>query len=574
MVDNMRENKRLGALHDTFVYERKISGSTTSIVVPAYAWKFSSVTFSQGDKVEQWCAGTLDELEEISRLFIAGNLNQIEKILRECKTAFGLILRVGERVLAICDRVQSYPLFVETQNSTLISVTADGRFFRDALHGKRLREDALQTFAMTGYCLGSETLVDGVRRLRPGEICVGEHGEYRFFHYYQYRPTFSRAGIDSATLRRELGETLDAIISEFVEKANGRKVLLSLSAGFDSRLLLGKLVEHGCRDLITFSYGTNGNMESREAKRFAEQLGVPWMFIPTDETDIEDYRSGQCVEFMRFAGGVHTTPVMTEYFALKRLSEMGYSRQNSILLNGQTGDFLSGGHLVEVTGFFELSQVIYRKHFSLKYKLGEFPDDMLDNSELKRWADNHQFSIEDIEGDDLHCFNICFEWQERQANYVVNQQRAYDWFSMDWFLPLWHPLLMDFYESVPSRLQLDQKLYIEYLQEWNYKGIFDKLRTPYDPWPKYKLPVQITGRFLGIALGRRAKDKFYQLAQYISDQYYLYRFFNGLIYLKHYESIRNPATLFTVDSLVSLKRDMGIVPDAGIETELADALGR
>ena len=54
----------------------------------------------------------------------------------------------------------------------------------------------------------------------------------------------------------------------------------------------------------------------------------------------------------------------------------------------------------------------------------------------------------------------------------MNQQRAYEFIGHEWRLPLWDPLYMEFWESVPKRYKINQLLYKEVLHENNWGGVW------------------------------------------------------------------------------------------------------
>jgi len=51
------------------------------------------------------------------------------------------------------------------------------------------------------------------------------------------------------------------------------------------------------------------------------------------------------------------------------------------------------------------------------------------------------------------------DWQERQAKFIVNSVRVYEFWGYEWRIPLWDNQLMDFFSGVPLKLRLEKKLY-------------------------------------------------------------------------------------------------------------------
>lgn len=66
------------------------------------------------------------------------------------------------------------------------------------------------------------------------------------------------------------------------------------------------------------------------------------------------------------------------------------------------------------------------------------------------------------------------EYENRQAKYVVNCQRLYDYNKIDWLLPLWNISFVKFWKSVPIEYKLNQMLYKKVLYELNLGNVWTK----------------------------------------------------------------------------------------------------
>ena len=54
-----------------------------------------------------------------------------------------------------------------------------------------------------------------------------------------------------------------------------------------------------------------------------------------------------------------------------------------------------------------------------------------------------------------------FNVQERQAKFIVNSVRAYEYFGYEWLIPLWDNALFDFWAKVPITLRYQRRLYFQ-----------------------------------------------------------------------------------------------------------------
>ena len=76
----------------------------------------------------------------------------------------------------------------------------------------------------------------------------------------------------------------------------------------------------------------------------------------------------------------------------------------------------------------------------------------------------------------------------RQTKHVVNCQRVYDYYNLDWLLPLWNKSFIKFWQTVPLKYKFNQLLY-EVLNELNYGGVWNQeyIVKPYitSAWIKF-----------------------------------------------------------------------------------------
>ena len=394
---------------DMLVYLASGKSTQQTVCVSKYAWSSHTIMLENGDHLECWLAGQISSLSDLAELVSSRSTAEINLFLRREQRAFGVIIRFADYLFAACDRVQSYPIFWEQCGDDLV-VSSDPRYFRSEHYKGRLRTELLTLFKASGYSLGSDTMVQGVKRVRPGESIMHEGaGTVVSERYYLYMPELSRNVEAPETLRDELGNVIDEIVTSLISDADGRPIVLPLSAGFDSRLLLGKLVEHGADNLITFSYGTLGNMEAGEAKKFAEQVGVPWFFVAPDKSDVEEYKRGELREYLRFSGGIHTTSAVTEYFALKKMAEKGYVGDHVLYINGQSGDFLTGGHLFIEPDIDAYLDRIMAKHFGLLALDADSPIRKEFKKVLLGWASENDIAEANQEEFLPHRFHLLFE---------------------------------------------------------------------------------------------------------------------------------------------------------------------
>jgi len=70
-----------------------------------------------------------------------------------------------------------------------------------------------------------------------------------------------------------------------------------------------------------------------------------------------------------------------------------------------------------------------------------------------------------------------FDFNERQAKFIVNSVRAYEFFGYEWRIPLWDTELIDFFLKVPIKYRISQNLYKKYARDWLFSEELSVLKN-------------------------------------------------------------------------------------------------
>jgi len=195
-------------------------------------------------KLQVWIAGRLDNFSALIECIRDDALPEFARLLREERQQFGLVVETDSAVFVATDRVAGYPLDIR-QSGTVVEISGDSRRWMTSANATDFDEKQVRIYLLAGYCIGRNTLMRNVTRVLPGEfvrICKNS-GVLSRHRYYRFLPNFSGEGSPSVWERR-LGDALDAATERLLSKADGRRIWIPLSAGYDSRLVLAKLLEH------------------------------------------------------------------------------------------------------------------------------------------------------------------------------------------------------------------------------------------------------------------------------------------------------------------------------------------
>lgn len=511
----------------------------TLFLNPDKSWKkavyeeFSIFFVGSFDRWAQICAALKDK-DQI----------RITDILNQEKGCYAFIIMHKDIVFAAVDHVASTPIYYSNH-----AVSNCARTLQKEVKAFDLDKTALNEFCMTGYCTGAQTLYHGLYMVKAGEgVFISSSHKPEFLRHFLYLPQIDE-NLDMTNAKEALGSVLDDVFRRLVRELNGRVVLLPLSGGLDSRLVITKLLEHGHGNIISFSYGVKGNGEARIAKQIALNLGVKWLDISSDSPRIL-YNSQCRKDFDCFVDGLSVVPSYLDFEALYMLSMRDDIPKDAVIINGQTGDFIAGAHIPEKL-MGDKATIEMAVDFIAEIHYRQSPDRKIEKNIIYNGLDSDIKNMNYIKPSAIFEF---WEWQERQAKAVMVGQRSYDFFGYDWRLPLWDKGLVDFFATVPFDLKLRRKLMVEYLNDYDPKGVFTAVYPEITPWPKGRGWIKWLARGCGLIAGRGAKKACYDRFYYFSNYHNQYALFGYNSYLKHYRKTKR----FVGQAALHWLRDQGI----------------
>lgn len=395
-------------------------------------------------------------------------LDDLRSIAHELNGFYAIVKRFPDRLVAYVDRTRGIPLFWgEAGGRFYLSDNAE--WVREQVGDAEPSGTAINEFALTGYVTGAGTLYPNVRQLQAGEslivrdlndgIRVQTDRYYRFWH--------SEPTGDDQDLEAHLAGVMLNSMRRLVKFADGRQLVVPLSGGFDSRLIALLLRGLGYSNVVTFTYGVPGNRESVISRRVAEQLGFAWKFVEYNKALWGNWaRSDEYEQFRVFGSGWSSLPHLQDWPAVWELKLNGMLSSDAIFVPGHTGDFICGGHIPEL--FRQNSKLeiedfvegVFERHYTLWQPGGHR------GRELREQFRNRILEVADVThlSDPVHAANAyeMWEWQERQAKYIVNSVRVYEFWGYDWWCPFWDHEVMRFWANVPFRHRTPE-LYQQYV---------------------------------------------------------------------------------------------------------------
>lgn len=399
---------------------------------------------------------------------------------------FAFALETPRYVFCTVDHVRSVPLFYAVDEDGAL-FSDDANYLRDRLDPPFNEENGAE-FLVAGYVTGPDTLFDGISQLQAGEYLVYDKKDgtlvTHFYHRFWHGDFFSESEGD---LLNQLDEIFVRIFQRLIESTKGRQIVVPLSGGLDSRIIVAMLKRLGVENVICFTYGKKGNRESEISRRVAEALGYKWYFVEyTNEKWYACARTDDMKVYLSYAGNLSSIPVITNFLALKELKKNGKINENAVFVPGHQG-MVAGGlmHRGVLAGC-----PVDNVDESIRYNLGMFQEDIAKNY-YRLWDWHKTTRIVDLLNRKIH-MNIdymminsleeyadaleFFEFKERKSKFIINSVRAYEFFSYGWKLPLLDAELIDFFLKVPLALRIKHKLYRDYATKKLFVDSFEILR--------------------------------------------------------------------------------------------------
>lgn len=390
----------------------------------------------------------------------AKSVDDIIKILRLIDGCFALVVELEGGIFLATDHVRSIPLFwFESEGEFTVLDTSCAFSATTSLNKETARE-----FLALGYVTGNETLMNGVCQLGAGEyVYLKDGASAKTERYYEY--IYNSVNRDIDAWMSEIDKTYSNMIDRLINALGGRTAVLPLSGGHDSRLLVYYLSKKGYKNIVTYTYGREGNPERLISKKVSEFLNLRWIFVPykTDElkelyTDKELY-----AKMADYCGNMFTVPLIQEWRAIQYLTENRLIPEDSIIVPGYSNDLLAGSHTLSGRLNYEevIDKVISGHFVQWKWRTKTDNSYELFHKLLNELPEFHDERLEPNEAYEV------FDIRERQAKHINNAVRIFEFYNYKWLLPFWQKDLIRLWMSVPDELRYERKLFYLFTN-WKY----------------------------------------------------------------------------------------------------------
>jgi len=381
----------------------------------------------------------------------------------------------NDSVFLTSDHVRSLPLFYATIGKQAF-VSDDANWIRQQVRDDALDEDSVTEFLLAGLVSGHDTLSPSVKQLQAGEaveLVLTSDGirrsSARFFAY-----DYNELAVSPAEdLRVGADHCLNAAITRLLRLTDGRTVVVPLSGGLDSRLIVLLLKKIGYDAVVTFTYGRPGNRESSVSHKVATRLGVPWHFIPyTNQAWYHWYHSNEWSTYSRFANGLSSIPHIQDWPAVWELKRRKLIPDDSVFVPGITASPDNFGYTMPTEWLTmttisakDLTKKICESYCVLQDWSRETP---AVQSVLATKIDSVLHPPANLTFAEAVGYFDRWWWESRSAKFLINSVRVYEYWRHVWWIPFLDMEFVRFWLPnrfmLPSHFRFEKAFQREYVQ--------------------------------------------------------------------------------------------------------------
>ena len=317
------------------------------IVKNIYGWRKVEDT----SKNILWIKGVIYNLTDL-QIFKELNSNKINKLvsfINKIDGHFAFIFKSKYKIITAVDRVGSIPLFY-FYNKDKYYISPFPSLIKKNFEKKLINSQVL-SLSMSGYTIGEDSIYHNFKSIKGGFYTLFNLKD-KTLQKISYN-LYEAWKIDNKSTYKNIKKKLGKLNLNIIKKLykfsliNKKKIAIPLSAGYDSRLIASCLKELGAKNVFCYSYGLKNNYEAKAAKKIANKLGYDWFFVELNNPKIfKSYRSKNFLKFTKITDTFCSSSDFMEFHVIEELHKKKLLK-NCIIVNGNTGDFISGGHIPE-----------------------------------------------------------------------------------------------------------------------------------------------------------------------------------------------------------------------------------
>ncbi len=379
-------------------------------------------------------------------------------LLRSLNGHFAVVIDKSDFRAAAVDHIRSIPILYKCSDVSFQLVNN----FRS--NTESWKQSAMNELKNCWCVLGNDTLLDNVEQLLPGQF-IYENGDKANVEFYNFH--YRKQKVDAVDEEKAY-KVLENTFKRLADHIQDRQVIVPLSGGYDSRLIVAMLHKLGHENMMAYTYGNKNSHEVKIAQKVAEQLNVEWHFIEYNDELFKSFFTDDWKKYSSKNHFLNSLPHEQDYFALHELIAKGVIKKDFLAIPGYCGDLLGGSITAYPVQNFDkqsLGLFLKKRHFQEQDLNAHLSDCGL-----------HNFKIED----EASFYNAYQHWFvcNKVSKFIINSVRVYEYFGGEWLMPLWDNELVDYWYSVPYEFRKKQQFYNQVLFDRIFKPLEIDFKKP------------------------------------------------------------------------------------------------
>lgn len=398
-----------------------------------------------------------------------GDFDSFESWVSRISGCFAIIVHFKNTcVYAATDISRSFPIFYSSDGDIISDMAENIRLYK-SVEKENVDLSLYSAMLATRYASPGKTVYKEICQLRAAEVACINGKEILCKQYYCHLRKEDRSK-SIGHLKKKFEHVSSAMIDNLETTLKGKKVVLPLSGGYDSRFIACLLKSKGYDNVVCYTYGRKSDYEVQYSEAVAKKLGFEWVCVEYTKEKWSSFFEDETVkEYFNSSHNHCSLPHIQDYLALDELINKGIIRPGDVVIPGFCGDFPAGSFTgIPNTISYNISTlvdyIISEHYVNVKLK----PNIVNENKKnlIKYFNENH-LCVTDRES-----FISCYEkWliESRLTMWVINSVRVYEHFNLEWRLPMWEKEYLDFWYSIPSEYRTNCNFYIDMLMNGIFK---------------------------------------------------------------------------------------------------------
>ena len=444
---------------------------------------------------------------------------QVAAFLQTQRGEFSVVIDKPQLQCIAVSHTRLYPLFYRLYKGNWYVSDDPLKMVKES---DAISESACRQYLYTGAPFAGNTLVQFLQQGKPAYVtCMGTDTvtQVSFGPY----ASLSSASIAADSLDAAFDNVLQTIFKRAVHTIGQRQVVVPLSGGYDSRLVLSMLHQMGIKNILCYTVGEYHPSEQGVAHQVAKNLQVPLYHIDYRDKQyrMQQFDSPAFLQYVDAIGAMGNFMWLFEYNAILWLKQQGLLQNDAVFIPGHVGDFYAGSHLQKL-GINEHDSLsaIQRKLLLHAFEYRKSYFDTSFKKEVKQ-------ALHALSGQGApYQTALQFIAENRLAHQIINSARVYECLGYDVLLPLCDVDFVQFFDRLPYKQRADVSFYNEYLLQKVFLPLNIAFKKPSNA---KNLQKQRLKNALKLLIPRRLYLRFKHRTDLTTETYLLHEMFDELV---------------------------------------------